>query len=107
MVSNGNVTGIVARLVADKLVERQTAKTDRRSFVVRLTPKGSRIFREMAEMHEGWINRMFEQLSEDDVAALMQLLAKTKQSVRATVLEEPARKAPSPRTTKKNTRPPA
>src|SRR4051812_48514271 len=32
MVSNGNVTGIVARLVADDLVERQTGKTDRRSF---------------------------------------------------------------------------
>lgn len=105
MVSNGNVTGIVARLVADKLVERQTAKTDRRSFVVRLSPKGSLIFREMAEKHEGWINQMFAQLSEADIASLMQLLAKTKHSVRATVLEEPPRKLPSPRAARKGIRP--
>ena len=93
MVSNGNVTGIVARLVADKLVERETAKTDRRSFVVRLSRKGALLFQDMAEKHEGWINEMFAGLSEDDVAATMQLLAKTKQSVRSTTLEEPPRKA--------------
>ena len=48
MVSNGNVTGIVARLVADRLVERQAAKTDRRSFVDAAFPEGNLIFREIA-----------------------------------------------------------
>ena len=104
MVSNGNVTGIVTRLVADDLVERQTAKTDRRSFVVRLSRKGSLLFREMAEKHEGWINQMFEQLPEAEIASLMQLLAQTKQSVRAAALEEPPRKAPSPRSSRKSAR---
>ena len=42
MVSNGNVTGIVDRLVADRLVLRQAPRaSDRRSFIVRLTPKGA------------------------------------------------------------------
>ena len=104
MVSNGNVTGIVARLVADKLVERQTAKLDRRSFVVRLSRKGSLLFQDMAEKHEGWINQMFAQLSEGDIAALMQLLAQTKQSVRGVVLEEPPRKAAAARAAKKAAR---
>lgn len=97
MVSNGNVTGIVARLVADKLVERETGKTDRRSFVVRMTRKGSLLFQEMAERHEGWINQMFTDIPETDIAALMQLLAQAKQSVRATALEEAPRKVPSQR----------
>ncbi|MGA8932368.1 MAG: MarR family transcriptional regulator, partial [Pseudolabrys sp.] len=41
MVSNGNVTGIIDRLVAEKLVLRQAPASDRRSFIVRLTPKGA------------------------------------------------------------------
>jgi DNA-binding MarR family transcriptional regulator len=105
MVSNGNVTGIVARLVADDLVERQAAKTDRRSFVVRLSPKGRLIFREMAERHEGWINQMFEDLSAADIASLMQVLAKTKHSVRSTVLEPPSQKVASLRPAKKSAAP--
>ena len=40
---------------------------------------------------------MFEELSEADIASLMQLLAKTKNSVRSTAPEEPPRKAASPR----------
>jgi NAD(P)-dependent dehydrogenase (short-subunit alcohol dehydrogenase family)/DNA-binding MarR family transcriptional regulator len=40
MVSNGNVTGIIDRLAAEKLVLRQAPATDRRSYIVRLTPKG-------------------------------------------------------------------
>src|SRR3954471_16541771 len=34
MVSNGNVTGIVKRLIDDGLIDRQISKTDRRSFMV-------------------------------------------------------------------------
>lgn len=41
MVSNGNVTGIVNRLVADGLVERTLRDGDRRTSVVRLTGRGT------------------------------------------------------------------
>ena len=44
MVSNGNVTGIIDRLVADKLVLRQAPAEDRRAIIVRLTPKGASQF---------------------------------------------------------------
>ena len=47
---------------------------------------------------------MFEQLPDTDVAALMQLLAKTKDSVRSTALNEPARRAQSPRAGKRTVR---
>ena len=59
MVSNGNVTGIIDRLVADKMVLRQAPASDRRSFIVRLTPEGGvASFRSIARAHEGWIDEM-------------------------------------------------
>jgi DNA-binding MarR family transcriptional regulator len=56
MVSNGNVTGIVDRLVAEGLVVRSANAQDRRATFVRLTHKGMRHFGRMAEAHEGWVN---------------------------------------------------
>src|ERR1700755_1777815 len=40
LVSNGNVTGIIDRLVSDGYVSRATREGDRRATVVRLTPVG-------------------------------------------------------------------
>jgi DNA-binding MarR family transcriptional regulator len=65
IVSNGNVTGIVDRLVADRLVARQPSPNDRRSFLVRLTPKGRTEFAAVARAHEQWIDKI---LSEFDAA---------------------------------------
>ena len=65
MVSNGNVTGIIDRLVADKLVVRQAPANDRRSIVVKLTPRGLKDFAAMAKAHQGWVDNL---LSEFDAA---------------------------------------
>ncbi len=40
MVSNGNTTGVVSRLVEDGLVSRVPSATDRRTFYVKLTARG-------------------------------------------------------------------
>ena len=58
MVSNGNVTGIIDRLVTEKLVLRQAPATDRRSFIVRLTPKGASHFANVAKAHESWVDEL-------------------------------------------------
>lgn len=58
MVSNGNVTGIIDRLVAEKMVMREAPATDRRSFIVRLTPKGASHFASVARVHEGWVDEL-------------------------------------------------
>ncbi|MGB6119972.1 MAG: MarR family transcriptional regulator [Mesorhizobium sp.] len=57
LVSNGNVTGIVDRLVQDGLVIRSQREGDRRTSIVSLTPQGRDLFARMAEIHEGWINK--------------------------------------------------
>ena len=71
MVSNGNVTGIVDRLVAEQYVLRQAPAEDRRSFIVRLTPKGAARFAEVAAAHEQWVDRL---LSDFDAAEMAMLI---------------------------------
>lgn len=58
MVSNGNVTGIVDRLVADGLAKRVQDSADRRKNQVRLTAKGRKAFVTMAAAHESWIDEL-------------------------------------------------
>ena len=68
MVSNGNVTGIVDRLVADGLAERETMESDRRAFRVRITEKGATLMREMTARHLEWIDELFTDVTEADAA---------------------------------------
>ena len=48
MVSNGNVTGLVDRLVEQGLIDRRPSPNDRRAQIVSLTAEGRRFFRAMA-----------------------------------------------------------
>jgi len=74
MVSNGNVTGIIDRLVAEKLVLRQAPASDRRSFIVRLTPKGASQFSAIAKAHEGWIDEMLVEFGSDEAESIISQL---------------------------------
>ena len=80
MVSNGNVTGLVERLVVSGHLDRRTSLTDRRVQMIRLTKLGRAEFRKMAAEHETWIADMFAELTPKDVRELMRLLAKAKGS---------------------------
>jgi DNA-binding MarR family transcriptional regulator len=85
MVSNGNVTGLVDRLVEQGLVDRQPSRTDRRAQIVRLTTEGRRFFRAMARENGGWIGDMFADLPQNEIETLLRLLAKTKASARKAI----------------------
>jgi DNA-binding MarR family transcriptional regulator len=91
MVSNGNVTGLVDRLVEQKMIERRPSPTDRRSMLVNLTPEGRKTFRTMARTHEDWIAEIFEGLTRNEMDSLMQLLAKTKAAARRAIVGGDAR----------------
>lgn len=82
MVSNGNITGLVERLVELGLVARIAHPTDRRAAVVRLTAAGRQSFATIAERHAVWIAGLFASMSGEDVGDLMRLLGRLKQSVR-------------------------
>jgi DNA-binding MarR family transcriptional regulator len=70
MVSNGNVTGIVDRLVSDRLVVRSQRDGDRRTSFIRLTEKGHTLFEDMARAHQGWIDEMLQDMSIKDANEL-------------------------------------
>lgn len=82
MVSNGNVTGLVERLVQEGLIDRQVSDTDRRAVRVRLTGTGRSAFAAMAEAHGDWIAELLGQLDPEQQEALWTQLGDLKTSVR-------------------------
>ncbi len=83
MVSNGNITGLVERLVESGHVQRLPHPVDRRVAFVRLTELGRAEFAGMARAHAEWIAALFADLAPEEIAVLLRLLARMKQSLRA------------------------
>ncbi len=81
MVSGGNVSGIASQLVKEGLIDRNPVPDNRRTFIAKLTPKGRKQFRKMAEQHEQWVISMLGQLESDEVEQLMGLLERVKQGL--------------------------
>lgn len=96
MVSNGNVTAVVAGLLADRLVDKRAAAQDRRVQVLTLTALGRRSFRLMAERHETWIAELFAGLDPAERAQLFRLLGATKSSLHAAIARRAAEPEPEP-----------
>jgi DNA-binding MarR family transcriptional regulator len=88
MVTNGNVTGLIDRLVAEGLIVRETLGGDRRVTVARLSKRGSAVFAEMAEAHEGWLRDMMGEVDVTTRRTLLAHLAALKASVGNHVGEE-------------------
>ena len=82
MVSNGNVTGIIDRLAAEKLVLRQAPASDRRSYIVRLTPKGASQFSTIAKAHEIWIDELLVEIDALEAETLIERLDELVRRVR-------------------------
>ena len=78
LVSNGNVTGIIERLVRAGMVERVPIRDDRRVMRVRLTAAGAEKFSAMARDHEALIDKRFAGLADDDLDHLAEQFAKLK-----------------------------
>ena len=74
LVSNGNVTGIVDRLVAEGLVQRGQRNGDRRTSIVRLTRTGRDTFKTMAAAHERWVGELLADVTKSDARQLTSML---------------------------------
>ena len=85
MVSNGNVTGLVDRLMAQKLIDRRPSPVDRRAQIVSLTAEGRKAFRAMARANGDWIGDIFANLTSGEIDELMRLLDKAKASARTAI----------------------
>lgn len=87
MVTNGNLTGLTERLVKEKLITRTALPQDRRTQRIRLTAQGRRTLDKMAERHREWIETMFLQMTDREIADLSRLLGRLKDSVQASAKE--------------------
>mgnify|MGYP001367864074 CR=1 FL=1 len=73
MVSNGNVTGLIERLVNEGYVTRLAVAGDRRTTLVRLTGAGTRHFQTMARAHEAWVAELLSMLDDAEAAHLIEI----------------------------------
>ncbi|MBS27797.1 MAG: MarR family transcriptional regulator [Alphaproteobacteria bacterium] len=83
MVTNGNVTALIDRLVGEKLVERRADPDDRRAQIIEITSAGRRSFDRMSAAHADWITDLFGDLGRSELEALHASLANLKSSLAA------------------------
>lgn len=91
MVTNGNLTALIERLVQEGLVKRDPAPGDKRTQIVKLTASGKRSFDVMTPEHQRWIDDLFSGLSASERRHLFELLGKLRSSVQETLSEERAK----------------
>ncbi|MEO5904399.1 MAG: MarR family transcriptional regulator [Gemmatimonadaceae bacterium] len=91
MVSNGNLTALIERLVQEGLVSRDPSPDDKRTQIVRLTAPGKRAFDAMTPEHQHWIDDLFNGLSTIERRQLFELLGKLRSSVQGSLGQERSR----------------
>lgn len=82
MVSPGNITSVIKRLIEDGMILRNQNPDDRRENIVQMTPEGRAKFAEMAQANEAWIRHLTKDMAPADIRSLQALLQKLKTSVR-------------------------
>ncbi|MFU0503531.1 MarR family winged helix-turn-helix transcriptional regulator [Pseudaminobacter sp. NGMCC 1.201702] len=83
-VSNGNVTGIVERLVGDGLLLRVPVEGDKRATLVRLSRRGLEEFERMADAHAIWVSDILEDLPSEDCERMIAILGSVGKSPKLT-----------------------
>jgi DNA-binding MarR family transcriptional regulator len=78
MVSAGNLTPIVDRLVDDGYITRTPSHLDRRVQIVCMTVEGRKAFRRMAKKHGLWLASLLEDFPRDQIDRLIEQLGNLK-----------------------------
>ncbi len=74
VVSEGNVTQLMSKLVRDRLVRKGAHSHDARVVIYQLTDQGLSLFSAMAKQHRQWIAELFSGINDDETADLRALL---------------------------------
>jgi DNA-binding MarR family transcriptional regulator len=82
MVSAGNLTPIVDRLVEDGYITRTPSTLDRRVQIVCMTVEGRKAFRRMAKSHGSWLAELLAEFPADKLDGLIGELDELKGAVR-------------------------
>jgi DNA-binding MarR family transcriptional regulator len=82
MVSAGNLTPIVDRLVEDGYITRTPSKLDRRVQIICMTVEGRKAFRRMAKSHGSWLASLLAEFPSERIKGLVTELDDLKGAVR-------------------------
>jgi len=81
LVSNGNATAVVNRLVNDGLVARILSDEDRRRITVTLTDTGVEQFERLAAEHLDIVDALFPSLSDQDLDVLRDIFRRIREDL--------------------------
>ena len=76
LTSGGNITVVIDNLEKDSLVERVPSHEDRRAILIRLTPKGEKLFKDIFVQHAHFVTKLASVLDEEEQTRLSGLLKK-------------------------------
>ena len=83
LITKGTLTGVIERLEQKGLVERQRSSCDKRSFFVKLTREGERVFCDVFPQVISESGKVFAHYTPDDFAALEKTLSELKNDIMA------------------------
>ena len=81
-VTKGNISGLIDRLEAAKLVERRSIEGDRRSHAIFLTPQGRALAEKGIEVQRRFVIETLGRMSADDLKKLESLIVTTRDLIR-------------------------
>lgn len=82
-VSRGTMTGLLAGLEREKLIEREVQDDDRRRFAIRMTEKGNKMLDSNFPDYYNRIAGLMKNLSKEERVTLIALLSKVKTGIPA------------------------
>jgi DNA-binding MarR family transcriptional regulator len=81
-VTKGNISGLIDRLEAARLVERRSIPGDKRSHAIYLTPEGRKLAQEGIEIQRRFVTDTLGQMPDTDLATFNRLLGSLRDLVR-------------------------
>lgn len=76
LTTSGNITVVIKNLEKDDLICRKFDPMDKRSAIISLTEKGTKIIEDILPKHISNINRIFDVLSDEEKLTLKRILKK-------------------------------
>lgn len=87
LVNRANVTSLIDRMEKAGLVKREASQDDRRYNVVKLTPKGKRKFKQVADPYHARVRTVMNALSPEEMESLTSMLDRIRKAAE-TVMPE-------------------
>ncbi len=81
-VTKGNISGLIDRLEAAKLVERRSIEGDRRSHAIFLTPQGRTLAEQGIEVQRRFVIETLGRMSAEDLKKFESLIVTTRDLIR-------------------------